>query len=158
MPTVASTRKQVQTVLWDFEQETYTKGIATVPVKKGSAAFTTGDILGYAVIWDNSISAFRPVVNADTIPGTASTLPNAAPVAVVVGLGDGVGDNSSNVTLSSTSTFLTVVYRDAAVISEGIVFDAGVLAGTQTLIKGQLEKQEVVVRSKSTSVTQTFVS
>lgn len=155
---VASTRGFLSNVLWDAEEnDTYTESYARVNVRTSSGTLVKS-ALGIPVIWDNSITAFRPLANADTIPVTASTLPNEAPVAIVVGGPRGLGDDTADVTLTTTGQPLTVVFRSAAVVKEGIAYESSVLSATQLVFQAQLEKQFIVTRSKSTAITQSFVA
>lgn len=155
---VASTRGFLSNILWDAEEDdTYTESFARVSVRTTSGTITKS-ALGIPVIWDNAISAFRPVADADTIPATSSTLPNAAPVAIVVGSATGVGDDKADVVLTTTPQVLTVVFRSAAVVKEGINYETAVQGATKTVFETQLEKQFIVVRPKSTAITQSFVA
>ena len=92
------------------------------------------------------------------IPTTASTLPNNAPVGIVVGSAAGLGDDKADITLSTTPQVLTVAFRDVAVVKEGITYESSVLSPTRVVFEAQLEKQSVVVRAKSTAITQSFVA
>lgn len=158
MPIVATSRGYLSNVLWDAEEnDTYTESYARVNVRTTSGSITKS-ALGIPVIWDNGLSAFRPVADADTIPATASTLPNNAPVAVVVGSATGLGDDKADVVLTTTPQVLTVVFRSAAVVKEGLNYENAVQGATKTVFETQLEKQFIIVRPKSTAIVQSFVA
>ncbi len=158
MPIVATSRGYLSNVLWDAEEnDTYTISYAPASVRTTSGTLVKS-ALGIPVIWDNAISAFRPLANSDTIPATASTLPNNAPVGIVVGSAAGLGDDKADITLSTTPQVLTVAFRDVAVVKEGITYESSVLSPTRVVFEAQLEKQSVVVRAKSTAITQSFVA
>jgi hypothetical protein len=158
MPVVASTRGFLSNVLWDSdENDTFTESYAQVNVRTTSGTITKS-ALGIPVIWDNALTAFRPVADGDTIPATASTLPNAAPVGIVVGIASGLGDDKADVSLTTTPKPLTVLFRSAAVVKEGINYETAVQAATKAVFETQLEKQFIVVRPKSTAITQSFVA
>lgn len=156
MAITATTRPLLSSVLGvDDENNWYIESYAKVNVRTTSGTLVKNPF-GIPVIWDNALTAFRPLANGDTIPGTASTLPNEAPVAVVVGDATGVGNDHGDITLSTTAQPLTVVFRDSSVFKEGITYEASVLTATQNVFQTQLEKQLVVVRSKSPVITQAF--
>lgn len=158
MPVVATTRKFLSDVLWDAaDNDTYTKSWATVNVRTTSGSLSKSP-LGIPVIWDNAISAFRPLADGDTIPTTASTLPNNSPVAIVLGSATAIGDDKVDVTLTTTAQPLSVAFRDVALVKEGIAYEVSVLGPTKALFEAQLEKQSMVVRAKSTAITQSFVA
>ncbi len=158
MAITATTRPLLSSVLGvDDENNWYIESYAKVNVRTTSGSLVKSPF-GIPVIWDNALTAFRPLANADTIPTTTSTLPNGAPVAVVVGDATGVGNDRGDITLTTTSQPLTVVFRDHSVFKEGVTYETAVLTATRDLFQLQLEKQDVVVRSKSPVITQSFTA
>lgn len=159
MPTVATTRGFLSNVLWDAsaQSDTFTESFARVNVRTTSGTLAKSAI-GIPVIWDNGLTAFRPLANTDTIPVTESTLPNGYPVGIVMGSARGIGDDPADITLSTTPQVLTVMFRSGAVIREGITYETSVLSATQVVFEKQLEKQFIVVRSKSPVITQSFTA
>lgn len=156
---VATTRNFLSDVLWSVDDDTYTVSTAVVPVKS-SSSFTASPF-GIALIWDNSLGAMRPVLNADNTlptPSTVSSLPDNSVVCVSVGNNQGLGNDNGDVTLTTVAQYMTVVFRDSAIIFDNLVYGDAADATTKDLIKLQLEKQEVVCKTKSPSIVQSFVS
>ena len=159
MTQVATTRNYLSDLLKAGGSEDLTYNTARVLVKKASGTKVVNPI-GLSVIWDSSITAFREMLLADTIPATASSLPNASPVALTVGDGTGVGNALTDVTLSSAGVYMNVLYRgsdDIEVVYEGINFESTATGTEKGLFRVQLEKQGIMVSAKSTAVTHTYV-
>jgi len=159
MTQVATTRNYLSDLLKAGGSEDLTYNTARVLVKKASGTKAVNPI-GLALIWDNSISAFREMLVTDTIPSTASSLPNASPAALSVGDGTGVGNALSDVTLSSAGVYMNVLFRgsdDIAAVYEGINFESTATGTEKGLFRVQLEKQGILVSSESTAVTHTYV-
>ena len=159
MTQVATTRNYLSDLLKAGGCEDLTYNTARVLVKKASGTKAVNPI-GLALIWDNSISAFREMLVTDTIPSTASSLPNASPAALSVGDGTGAGNALSDVTLSSAGVYMDVLFRgsdDIAVVYDGINFESTATNTEKGLFRVQLEKQGILVSAKSTAVTHTYV-
>lgn len=130
----------------------------------GSVRTSSGSLVaaapGTVVIWDNALTAFRPVANNDTIPAQASTLPDGAPVAIVAGTAAGAGIMPSDVTFTTTPQSVTLLYRGAGkteVYADAFLYDVSVLTATRNLIRTQLERQGVEVSNASATVVHTWV-
>lgn len=159
MTQVATTRNYLSDLLKAGGSEDLTYNTARILVKKASGTKVVNPI-GLALIWDNSITAFREMLLTDTIPATASSLPNASPVALTVGDGTGAGNALTDVTLSSAGVYMNVLYRgsdDISVVYEGINFESTATGTEKGLFRVQLEKQGVMVSAKSTAVTHTYI-
>ena len=79
---------------------------------------------------------------------------------ISVGDATGAGQSLSDVTLSTTSTPLTVLFRggdDIEAIFEGINFEATATNTEKTLFRTQLEKQGVRVINKTSTVAHTYI-
>lgn len=110
----------------------------------GSA--TDLDILGTAVVFNGT--EFEPYVAQDLGAVATSTLPNGAPVAIVVGDKMGKGINKTKVTLSGTPVEYTVIFRGPAIVT-----------GTyNAAFSAALEAQGLAVQAAAESVAPTFVS
>ncbi len=160
MPVVASTRPQTSTVLKSHDSyENVNSNFATVLVKTASGTVTANP-LGLTLIWDAGLSAFRQYLATDNSFALTSTLPNAAPIVVALGDANGIGFNTTDVTITTTGIYLSVIYRgfgEAELIEEGLVYAAGVLTGDKAEFRTQLEKQGIKVSNKTPSTTSSYV-
>lgn len=160
MPVVASTRPQTSTVLKSHDSyENVNSNFATVLVKTASGTVTANP-LGLTLIWDAGLSAFRQYLATDNSFALTSTLPNAAPIVVALGDANGIGFNTTDVTITTTGIYLSVIYRgfgEAELIEEGLVYAADVLTGDKAEFRTQLEKQGLKVSNKTPSTTSSYV-
>ncbi len=123
-----------------------------VPVK-GSGVFS---VIGTPVVWVAASSAFEPYV-AQTLTGLTSVLPDQAPIGFIVGNAAGYGYNDGDVTLSSTATTLTVLFRgDASVVESGIAWGAS-SDPQKAAFRVQAEKQGIKIVQAATSVTPSLI-
>lgn len=163
MPILDTSRKHESELVKDFSgMKDYS--FATVGVE-GSGAI---EPIGTPVVWDATAGAFIPYVKDSVIAAaTASTttgaitfpntsLPNDAVVAITCGTKEGRGVNRADVTLSSTATDMTVVYRSAQVVMEGIEFASDATAGEKAAFRLALEKQGVSVIDSAAGVAPSF--
>ena len=159
MASVATTRKYLSDVIKTRDADSFTFASARVLVKTLSGTKVI-DPMGLALIWDNTISAFRELNSADTAPVAASSLPSTVGFCVAVGDGTGVGNALADVTLSTTGVSLDVIFRggdDLAVIFEGINFSGTATNTEKTLFRTNLEKQGVQVQNRTSDVVHTYV-
>lgn len=95
------------------------------------------------------------------IPGAKdvnSPLPDGTVFCITVGQKEGLNFNKEDVTLSSTATEMTVLFRgEAAVVDGGLEWDSGVAAGNKTEIKRAFEMNGIVVATAATDVVPSFV-
>ena len=160
MPVVATTRPQTSTVLKSHDSyENVNFNFATVLVKTASGTVTANP-LGLTLIWDAGLSAFRQYLVTDNSFALTSTLPDAAPICVSLGDAQGIGFNTTDVTINTTGVYLSVIFRgagEAELIEDGFVFAAGVLAGDKAEFRTQLEKQGIKVSNKLPTATSSYV-
>lgn len=163
MPILDTSRKHESELVKDFsDMKDYS--FATVGVE-GSGAI---EPIGTPVFWDATAGAFTPYVKGSVIAAaTANTstgaitypntsLPNDAVVAITCGTKEGRGVNRADVTLSSTATDMTVVYRSAQVVMGGIKFASDATADEKAAFRLALEKQGVSVIDSATGVAPSF--
>lgn len=156
MPILETTRKKESELVKAFDKMGHQQGVvvsfATVDVK-GS---TTIEPIGTPLVWNNTTSAFEVYVAQDisAVAGTPA-LPDGSPICVTVGTKEGHGVNRADVTLTSTATPMTVMFRSGAVVNEGIEWGTAV-AGDQAEFVLQLEKQGVVVIDAATTATPSY--
>ena len=126
--------------------------LKTVDVK-GSTAIS---LIGTPVVWVAASTAFEPYV-AQTLTGLTSSLPDQAPIAFIVGNSEGLGHNPGDVTLTSTATKLTVLFRgDASVIETGISWGAS-SDPQKAAFRVQAEKQGIKIAQAATTVSPSYV-
>lgn len=159
MAAVASTTGFLSTVLQAGCAEDLTYFTARVLVKTLSGTKSINP-LGVALIWDNTISAFRELNAADVTPTQISTLPDGGGVAVAVGDGTGAGNTLNNVTLSTTGVTLDVVFRgtdDIKIVNDGINFSGTATNTEKTLFRVLLERAGIKVIDKNPAVVHTYL-
>lgn len=160
MPVVATTRPFTSSVLKSHDSyENVNFNFATVLVKTSSGT-TTVNPLGLALIWDAGLSAFRQYLTTDNSFALTSTLPDAAPICVSLGDAQGIGFNTTDVTITTSGIYLSVIFRgagDAELIEDGIIYAAGVLTQDKADFRTQLEKQGIKVSNKSPAATSSYV-
>lgn len=156
MPILDTSRKHESELVKAFNKMGHEQGVvysfASVPVK-GS---TTIEPIGTPLVWNDIDSAFEVYVAQDisAVAGTPA-LPNGAPICVTVGTKEGKGVNRADVTLSSTATEMTVMFRSGAVVADGIEFGAAA-APAIAAFRLQLEKQGIAVIDAATAVNPSF--
>lgn len=153
MPLVGSSRKHVSELIKGYEQFEKEAGtnfnFARVTVY--AASNTDVDPIGAPIIWDATNDRFELLANGDTIPAEATDLPGDFPVCVSVGAKEGIGFNREDVTILTTGTELTVLFRGQAAINRSAIdYPVGVLAATQGVFENQLEKQFIAVQDTAT--------
>ena len=137
-------------------------GVGTIP---------TADVepVAVPVIFDSANDQWVIFNDADAdiaaaITADDSTLPNKAPVALVVGNKFGLGFNPEDVTLDADGEPVTVLFRganNAGVVRAGIDYAAGGVTtspANQTAFEEQLEKQGIMVIDSAEVVTPTYTS
>ena len=137
-------------------------GVGVIPT-------ATVEPMGIPVIYDSVTNAWVIYNTNDediaaAITANDSTLPDHAPIAVVVGNKFGVGFNPEDVTLDvdGGAAPITVVAffrgaNNAGVVFEGIDFTAGgVTTGDQAAFRSQLEKQGIMVIDNAEVITPSF--
>ena len=159
-----TTRKFVSKyVSEDFETAVTRPSFATVLVKGASQVI---DPIGLPVISD-SAGAFVFYKEASSIPAvTTSTLPDGAPIGIIVGSKEGFGHNYDNVTVTAGGVYMTVMFREGVVIQDQIDFAITTVTGTvdaapalstkQAAFKLQLEKQGIFLKDKATSISPSY--
>lgn len=111
------------------------------------------------VIYNDNDADIAGAITADD-----STLPNRAPIAIVVGNEFGFGFNPDNVTLDADGEDVTALYRgtgEVAVVRSGIQWTAGGVTtstANQDAFVEQLEKQGIAVLANATVVVPQFES
>lgn len=111
------------------------------------------------VIFNDSDAGIAAAITADD-----STLPNRAPIAIVVGNEFGFGFNPNNITLDADGEDVTVLYRgtgEVAVVRDSIKWTAGGVTtstANQDAFVEQLEKQGIAVITNATVVVPQFES
>ncbi len=131
-------------------------------------ANVTVDPIGLAVI-SNNAGAFVFYENGSDIAlVTSSALPDGSPIGIVVGTAEGAGI-SPNLTVTPAGVEVTVLFRDATVISSNIDWTVQTVAGTaatgvtaalaakQAAFVTQLEKQGVKQLAKAAPAAPKFV-
>ena len=120
---------------------------------EGSAAI---EPMGVPMVWVAASDAFEVFV-AQAIPTVDSSLPDGSPVCIVVGQKEGRGVNKADVTLSSTSQDLTVLYKGAAVIvSEGVTWGS-ISGANKALFLKALAKQDILSTTSATVADPAYV-
>lgn len=151
MPILDTSRKHESELVKDFsDMKDYS--FATVGVEGSSAI----EPIGTPVFWDTTAGAFIPYVKNSVIGTADSSLPNGAVVAITCGTKEGRGVNRADVTLSATATDMTVVYRSAQVVMDGIEFASDATAGERAAFRLALEKQGVSVLDSAAGVAPSF--
>lgn len=159
MPVLGTERKQESEVIAAFSKIGSEGAInyhfATADVA-GSGAV---EAMGIPVVWNPTNDEFEVFLAQDISAITEdSSLPNGAPVAVVVGTKEGRGVNRADVTLSATAQPLTVMYRgEGAVKAAGIDFGAA-SAPNIALFKAQLEKQGIAVVDAAATAAPNYIT
>tara|TARA_R110002153_G_scaffold2993_4_gene14188 strand:- start:3113 stop:3559 length:447 start_codon:yes stop_codon:yes gene_type:complete len=105
------------------------------------------DIMGLAVVFNGT--DFEPYAAQNLGAIAASTLPNEAPVAIVVGSKMGKGINKEKVALTASAVEYTVIYRGEAIV-------ANLPVAANAAFKVALEKQGIAVQASAEVVTPTF--
>ena len=160
MPVVGSSRKKISELLLNtstFDDEFgLNYHLATVGVE---AASNTDEVpIGIPLVYDGTAGAFVRYLAQDISAVTSSSLPDDSPICIAVGAKEGLGFNKEDVTLSTTATNLTVIFRGpAGLLNEGI--DWGSATGpNQIEFRTQMEKQGLSIQTRATAVTPSFVS
>lgn len=160
MPVVATTRPFTSSVLKSHDSyENVNFNFATVLVKTASGTVTANP-LGLTLIWDAGLSAFRQYLTSDNSFALTSTLPDASPICVSLGDSQGIGFNTTDVTITTGGIYLSVIFRggpDAEIIEDGLVYAAGNDAGDKAAFRTQLEKQGIKVSNKLPAATSSYV-
>mgnify|MGYP003638981424 CR=1 FL=1 len=105
------------------------------------------DIMGLPVVFNGT--NFEPYAAQDIAAVVASTLPNAAPVALVVGSKMGKGINKEKVTLTASAVEYTVIFRGEAIV-------ANLPTAANAAFKVALEKQGIAIQAAAEVVAPTF--
>ena len=131
-------------------------GIAQVNVNLAAeATLNWGDVL-----FPSSGTLWRQLVNADVANiGTTvdSSLPNNAPVCIVVGSASGLGRDYSNTIAATTDTAVTVLYRGPASFKgDKLAYGDTVSDANQLLVQEQIETQNVQLVDVATTLNSQF--
>lgn len=89
-----------------------------------------------------------------------STLPDASPICVSLSDSQGIGFNTTDVTITNGGIYLSVIFRGgmhAEIIEDGLVYAAGNDAGDKAAFRTQLEKQGIKVSNKLPAATSSYV-
>lgn len=115
--------------------------------------------IGIPVIWNNTISAYEVYVAQDiaAVAGTPS-LPNGAPIALVVGAAEYVGSNKADVQLVVGGVELNVLFRGEGAVKEAGITWGAAAAPAQAAFRLQLEKQNLAVVANSTVAIPAFTA
>lgn len=128
---------------------------------------TTVDPIGIPVVWNDTNTAWEIYGDANAaeiaaaITANSSTLPNKAPIAIVVGgpLGAGISPVDIDFTAGEDVTALFRGANNAGVVRDGIDYSQSVASGAnQTAFEEQLEKQGIMVIDNAQVVTPTYTS
>ena len=148
-----------------------TDGITVTNRNNGSGTITTADIqsIGVPVIFDSANDEWvifndNDADIAGAITADDSTLPNRAPIALLVGDRFGYGYNTEDITLDANGEPFTALFRGdgtVGVVSSGIDWAAGGVTTSQAnqdAFVEQLEKQQIQVIDNATAIVPTYDS
>lgn len=165
--TTSTTRKYLSEVLSNFF-DLHNKEYCFAPATVVNADPVSIDPIGQPVVWNGT--AFEFYENTTDLGDitTDSTLPDGAPVAVVVGSAMGVGINDHDITVDSGGVELYVVFRGPASVKTAHIDwdvldadgDASVTpadSGEQAAFIRQLEKQGVAEKLSAEVINPTYV-
>lgn len=130
------------------------------------------DVMGLPIIWNDADDVFNVFVAQDpTAVADVTTLPNGAPIAVVVGTKEGRGFNKEGLPIGTSP--VTVVFRGPASVVDtvdptagattldgpfGGIYWKGSLAADRAAFNLQMEVQGVAVMNTTEKVDPNFVS
>lgn len=145
-----------------FAEDRTASSFARVTLKHADADAVM-DLIGQPVISD-SAGAFIFYENTSDISAvTASTLPDASPIGIIVGNAYGAGSHDAT-TVTAAGIEVTVMFRDGTAIFDNIdwvcapaVGVTAALTTKQTQFTVQLEKQRIVDLKKSVAADPKFV-
>lgn len=86
-----------------------------------------------------------------------SPLPNQESLAIMVGAAPGIGFNKEDITLTSTSQKVTVLYRGHASIKDAGITWGAIAAADQTEVKAAFERNGIKIVTNATAVDPKFV-
>lgn len=167
MPTTTYTdRKKVSDYVSELRKgKTFDQCVRRVTV--ANATDVTIDPIGMPVIWDDT-SDYEFYTNASDISGLVTPPANGLKVGIVVGTDQGFGVNEDTVTVGAAGVELSVLFKDAVVVSEMIdwsVTDVDGVAGVtpaagavQTAFLDQLEIQDVQAKTQADTTDPQFTA
>ena len=163
MPVIATERRVLSEVLAGRSQDEEKFGIeistAAVPVRGPAAAI---EVMGTPMIFIDASDTWLPYIDlvvaaAASDGGTLITQGGPARVGILVGDARGVGFNTADVTLiPGTSQNLTLVYKDAIVIQEGINFHEDASVGEIALFMTALQTQGIEIKAQRPNAVYTY--
>lgn len=135
---------------------------------KAPGADIVVDPVGFPVVFDGADS-YIPLENTTDIAGTtAPSISDGGLVGIVVGAATGEGHNEADVTITSAGVEMTILFADATIVEDAIVWGfedvdgtagdgvTAALAAKQAEFLTYLAAQRVFAKSKATVVDPTY--